>query len=133
MPTISTKLVSNALKLTAFVNGIAGIAGILTAQLSTQLLYGPDVILEGHLLRFYLIIWAFVGSMGIGYWVASKNPSQQSGLLIAGGVGKLTFVLICIEMLSNNLATMLLLAPVLFDAPMGLLFLAYLNGQRSQA
>ena len=126
MPSISTELVSKALKLTAVVNVGAGLAGVFAADLNAHILFGDEVTLEGHLMRFYLIIWTFVGSMGVGYWVAAKNPREQSGLLAAGGIGKLLFVALCIECLASGVGTVMLVAPIIFDAVMAILFLLYL-------
>jgi len=130
---ISERLVSKALKVTAVVNIGAGLAAMSMPDLNAQLLLGAEVTLEGHLLRYHLMVWSFVVAMGLGYAVASRAPERARGILLAGGAGKLVFALICVEMLWSGHATWLLLGATAFDGLMGALFLAYFFQTRASA
>ena len=124
MSLFSSKAASIALVTTAVVNVCGGIGGLLLPELNVDLLYGTDVTLTPTHLRFHYIIWAFVLAMGVGYAVGARNPLQQSGLLVAAGIGKLSIAFIWIEMLYSGLGTFLLIGSIAFDG----LFGAYLLG-----
>ena len=126
MRPIPTSLVATALKITTIVNCTVGITGVAAPTLSAQLLFDIDGPLEGHFLRIYLIVWLFVGVMGLGYWFGAKDPRHQSGIILFGGVGKILFAGMCIECLFSGFGTMLLLLPIVFDGVLGVLFLLYI-------
>ncbi len=127
MTILAPRLISIALMITACVNLTAGLAGMLFPDLNAQIMIGPDVSLDGLTLRYHHTIWAFVASMGVGYAIASRNPEAQTGLLAAGGVGKLAIVVIWCEMLYSGHGAWPLLGGIVFDGAMGLLFLAFVT------
>ena len=124
MSLFSSKAASIALIITAIVNLGASTPAILLPELNVDLLYGTDVELTATHLRFHYMLWAFVFAMGVGYAVGAKNPLQQSGLLVAAGIGKLSIALIWIEMLYSGLGTLLLMGSIAFDGLMGAYLLA---------
>lgn len=125
MSAIPTRVVARALAVTAAVNLVGGAAAIAMPAVNARLLYGPDVVLEGLLLRHHLIVWAFVVAMAGGYAVAARDPSRHTALVLSGAVGKLAAAAIWVEMVFRGLGTPLLLAGVAFDGSLGLLFLAW--------
>jgi hypothetical protein len=125
MPSISSALITKALIGTTAVNCIAGILALAMPDLYTVLIFGLEGQLEGLTLRYHYIIWLFVLAMGLGCGVAARNPEEQTALILASGVGKAVFALICAQMLFSGQGTFLLLVAVVFDGVLGLLFLAY--------
>ena len=106
-------------------NIVAGSAALLMPELNVSLLFGSHIVLQGHLMRFHLMLWSFVLAMGLGYWLAAQSPEDQTGILLTGGIGKLIFVGLCIETLWSGYGTALLLGPIIFDTVIGAALLIY--------
>ena len=123
--TVPTSTVAVALRITAVVNVAAALGALLAPDLNTALLFGPDVQLGGLLWRTHILFWVSVLAMGLGYGLAASDPERQTGLLLAGGIGKLGVAGVWAEMVIAGTAAPLLLAGVVFDAAFGLLFLVY--------
>lgn len=122
---LSTRSLTWALRVTAVVNLVAATAAIVAPGTNVALLYGLEP-LDAMTLRFHWMAWLAVGVMGVGYAVASRDPASQSGILVAGALGKLGFALILVEMLFSSLGTTLLLVIIAFDGFLGVWFAAYL-------
>ena len=125
MSLFSSHTLSVALRITAFVNWGASAAALLQPELNFALLYGEEIPLTPMALRFHYLLWSTVLSMGLGYWVAAREPEHQSGLILAAGLGKIGVALVWSEMLLTGLGTTLLLAPISFDAVFGAYFLGH--------
>jgi len=82
-------------------------------------LLGPDFTIDHLLLRYHFMTWSFIAAMGFGYWVAAKNPTQQTGLILAGGIGKLLAAATWIEMLIHGYGTPLMIAGIFTDGRIG--------------
>jgi hypothetical protein len=122
---MNPRIISGALAITAVVNVSAGCAALALPDLNTRLLIGPDVELEGLLLRYHYLIWLMVLAMGAGFAVAARNPEQQSGLILSAALGKLCAVALWVEMMMAGMGTWMLLGGIVFDGTLGLLFLGY--------
>ncbi len=122
---VPTRVVSVALAVTAVVNLVAGVSAVVLPELNVELLIGPGVVLEDLTLRYHWMVWTFVGAMSAGYVVAALDPERQTALILAAGLGKLSAAVIWIEMLLSGLGTPLLIGGIVFDGPLGLLFLAF--------
>jgi len=125
MPSPSPRLVSNALRLTAAVNALAGSAALALPDLHARLMLAPGAALDGLTLRYHVIVWLFVLAMAPAYAVASRDPERQTGLLLCGGLGKLGVAAVWTEMLVSGHGAWLMLGGVAFDGLFGLLFLAF--------
>lgn len=79
-----------------------------------------------------MITWLFVAAMGVGYAAASRDPERQTALVLCGGVGKLCAVAVWIEMLVDGYGAPLMITGVLWDGILGVLFLLYALGFRSE-
>jgi len=121
----TTKTVAQALRITAAVNLLAGAAAILLPDLNAELMTGATSPLEGLTLRYHYTVWIFVATMGVGYAIASRDPEGQTGILMAGALGKIAMVVIWCEMLHSGYGTSLLWGGIAFDGAMGMLFLAF--------
>jgi len=122
---MNPRVISGALVITAVVNLAAGCAALALPDLNTRLLMGPDVLLEGLLLRYHYIIWSMVVAMGMGYAVAARDPERQSALILSAALGKLCVAALWLEMMLAGLGTWMLLGGIVFDGTLGLLFLGY--------
>lgn len=122
---ISTPTVAVALKITAVVNVVAALGALLAPGVNASLFLGPDVVMEGLLLRHHVLVWSTVLAMGLGYAIASRDPEGQTGLLVAAGFGKLSVAVVWLEMVFGGLGAVTLLGGVVFDGVFGLLFLGY--------
>ena len=129
---ISRHTMSVALKSAAAINIVAGIAALTAPQLNVELMLIEGPLLEGLLLRYHIMIWGFVTAMGFGYAVASHNPENQTGLILAAGLGKLCAVAVWAEMLVNGYGKILMFGGIMVDGFLGALFLLYLLSLRSQ-
>jgi hypothetical protein len=122
---ITTRRVSVALAVTAVVNVVGGGASLLSPSLHARLFLPDGVVLDGLTLRYHVMVWCFVVAMGAGYAVAARDPARQTALLFCAGFGKLAAPLVWAEMWMSGLGSPLMLGGIAFDAPLGVLFLAY--------
>ena len=123
---ISRKITSRVLQLTAVVNVLAGSAACLAPELNARILLDPEMVLDGQTLRYHIMFWSTVGVLGLGYGAASRDPDGNRGILLAGGLGKIVFSLLALEMLWSGHATVMILGVVSFDAAVGAILLTYL-------
>lgn len=129
---IPTKLVKYGLMATAVLNLVSGTAAVLAPSVNAQILLGPDVVLDGLLLRYHLIMWLFVAAMGVGYGAASRDPERQTALVLCGGIGKLCAVAVWLEMLVSGYGRAPMFLGVLWDGTLGVIFLLFALGLREQ-
>ena len=125
MHRVSVRTISVALTFTAVLNIGAGLAALAAPELHATLMLAPDSVLEGLVLRYHVIVWGFVVVMGLGYAVAARNPEEQTALILAAGLGKLFAAGAWIEMLVSGFGAPLMLAGILVDGSLGVLFLVF--------
>ncbi len=119
------RFVSRCLIATAVVNIGAGVAAVVAPAVHARLMFDGDVRLDGLILRYHLMLWLFVVALGVGYAIAAHRPSEQRGLLIAGGLGKLVAAAVWTEMLASGVGTSLLAAGIAWDGALGAVFLLH--------
>jgi hypothetical protein len=119
------RLVSRLLIVTAVVNIVAGVAALASPSLHAELMFAGDVRLDGLILRYHVMLWLFVVALGIGYAVAARRPSEQRGLLVAGGLGKLVAAGVWAEMLASGVGAPMMAAGIAFDGALGIVFLLH--------
>ncbi len=125
MPAPSPLHVSRLLALTAVVNIVGGLVNLLLPGVHGQLVLGPEVVIEGTMLRYHVMFWGFVVVMGLGYAMAARDPERHTALVLCGGLGKLLAVVVWTEMLVNGLGQAIMLPVIVFDGVLGGLFLAF--------
>ena len=127
---ISNHTMSTALKVTALINILAGIGALAAPQLHAELMLSEGAVLDGLVLRYHIMVWGFVTAMGFGYAIASRSPENQTGLILAAGLGKLCAVAVWAEMLLNGYGSLLMVAGIGVDGCLGVLFLLYFFSNR---
>ena len=127
---IPTRVVVLLLRLTAGVNVAAGLASVAWPALNTSLLLGPDVAFDATGTLYHRLVWGFVAAMGVGYALASRDPEQQTAMIVAGGLGKLTAAALWTAWLVQGLGGPALLGGVLFDGALGVVFLTWAVSRR---
>ncbi len=122
---ISDRFVSRCLIATAVLNVAAGVAAIAAPDLHARMMFADVDALDGLVLRYHVMLWGFVIVLGVGYAIAARRPSEQRGLLIAGGLGKLVAAAVWTEMLASGVGTSLLAAGIAWDGALGAVFLLH--------
>lgn len=135
MPKVPVKWVRVALRATAVLNIAAALGALVLPSLHAEWFLGPNVILDGLMLRYHMMMWSFVLAMGFGYVIASRDPARQTGLMVAAAVGKLFAAGAWSEMLFSGLGAWPLAAGIVWDGALGVLFSVFvaqrlLNPQR---
>jgi hypothetical protein len=128
-----TRWLRLALSITGVVNVIAGLASALAPALHGRMMFGPEVALDGLLLRYHLTMWLFVAAIGIGYLVAARDPARHWAMVVAGGIGKLAVAAVWIEMFVHGFGTPLLVVGAVFDGSLGVMFVLYVVWLRRTA
>ncbi len=123
---IPTRFVVYGLRATAVLNLVGGLSAVLLPSVNASLLLAPGVVLDGVLLRYHLILWLFVAAMGVGYAAASRDPERQTALVLCGGIGKLCAVAVWAEMLVSGYGRPMMLAGIVWDGVLGVMFLLWL-------
>ncbi len=105
----------------------AGIC-LLTMDFHLGFFYNRVEAATGIILDLYMLnFWIVVFLMGIGYYIVSKNPLQNTGLIFIGGLGKIAAGSIWVYAWFVGWAKLLLVFGALSDIAFGCLFLVFLR------
>ena len=128
-----TETVRSALRISTVTNLSGGLGAILAPTLHTQLFYGVEEGMSPLLLLDHRLLWSFVAIMGIAFGFASRDPDRSLGLLLAGGIGKLTACGLWLAAIAPGEATPLVALAVAIDGGLALAFLGYLRAPNTNA
>lgn len=127
---IPTRIVTFGLRATAVMNLGAGLTSVIFPGLHARMMLADGVVLDGLTLRYHLMVWLFVATMGVGYALAARDPARQTGIIVAGGLGKLCAAALWTEMLASGFGTPFMIAGIAWDGALGVLLLLYALGPR---
>jgi len=73
-------------------------------------------------LFFYQCTWINVLAWGVAYLVAAWTPASRTAVLLAGGLGKVVYFVVCVALVNAGIGRPLVLAFGLGDLAMAVLF-----------
>lgn len=127
---IPTALVARLLQLTAVVNVVGGLASLVLPELNVALLLGEGITLDPVSLGLHRLVWAFVAAMGVGYAIAARDPERQTALVVCGGLGKSSAVVVWAWMALDGVSGPAMWPAMAFDGALGVVFLLWALGRR---
>ncbi len=119
------KPIQYALMATTVANVGGGITFALLALFKQYPMLVDPVQMDEQSRWHYIMLWAFVAVIGLGYGVASRDPARQTAMLLIGGLGKVTAAAIWAYMAWIGIGSPLVLPAVGFDGGLGIWFLVF--------
>lgn len=111
----------------AIMNIIGAVSSMLMPDFHLKLFYNltPDVISD-ILYLYHQMFWSVVLVMGVAYYIMAQNPRGHQGILLIGGVGKISAVLAWGHALYHYGANAIVWGGIVWDGAWGVFFFVLL-------